>query len=315
MAKSALKLATVRTIADLRKQVAAWHRRAPEGSNTLVPTMGALHDGHLALVKEGLKRADRAVVTLFVNPAQFGPNEDFSRYPRDEDGDRAKLAKAGADLLYAPNVAEMYPEGFATSVSAGPMAELLDGKFRPGHFGGVATVVAKLLIQAGADFACFGEKDYQQLQIITRMARDLDYPRAHRRREDGTRERRWPRAVVAQRLSVAGGTQDRAEPASMCSPGSQESGCMQGATTVQAVGWGLFELNTAGFASVDYLAVVDAATLKPPLDELDRPARILVAAWLGRTRLIDNEPLMPISPSAGKRPGVSRKARKGGSSR
>src|SRR5579863_631951 len=158
------KLAVVRTVQDLRQRVAAWHHAGE--TVALVPTMGALHPGHLALVERGHALCDRVVASIFVNPTQFAPNEDFTRYPRDEAGDAAKLAAARCDLLYAPDGSEMYPSGFVTSVSAGALAEGLCGRFRPGHFTGVATVVAKLLLQAQADIACFGEKDYQQLQVI-----------------------------------------------------------------------------------------------------------------------------------------------------
>jgi pantoate--beta-alanine ligase len=168
------RLVVARTVLDLRRRVRLW-RRAGE-TVALVPTMGALHAGHLALVTRGKELCDRVVVSLFVNPMQFAPSEDFSRYPRDERGDAAKLAEARVDLLYAPGLAEIYPEGFSTTVSAGALADGLCGPFRPGHFAGVATVVTKLLLQAQADVACFGEKDWQQLQIVRRLVRDLDIP-------------------------------------------------------------------------------------------------------------------------------------------
>src|SRR6185312_1680453 len=164
--------AAVRSVAALRQQVTLWHRAGE--TVALVPTMGALHAGHLALVARARDIADRAVVSIFVNPTQFAPNEDFARYPRDEGGDAAKLAAARCDLLYAPPLAEMYPEGFSTSINPGQIAEGQCGPFRPGHFAGVATVVTKLLQQAQADVACFGEKDWQQLQVIRRVVRDLD---------------------------------------------------------------------------------------------------------------------------------------------
>jgi pantoate--beta-alanine ligase len=307
MAKAVPKLETVRTIATLRRAVAAWRRRGL--SVALVPTMGALHAGHLALVARARKLADRTIVSLFVNPAQFGPNEDFSRYPRDEAGDRAKLAKAGTDLLYAPEVAEIYPPGFSTSATAGAVADSLEGKFRPGHFTGVATVVAKLLIQAGADFACFGEKDYQQLQVITRMARDLDIPTEivgvkTVREKDGL--------ALSSRNAYLSAAERKIAPTLHRVLIEVGERVRKGATIVQAVGWGLFELNTAGFTNVDYLALCDAETLRP-LEELDRPARILVAAWLGRTRLIDNEAISPAS--ADKRRAGSGRSRRADSSR
>ena len=167
-------LPIVRTVAELRAQVAAWRKAGQRVG--FAPTMGALHEGHLSLVQLARTRADRVVVSIFVNPTQFGPNEDFEAYPRDEGRDAALLAGAGCDLLFAPTVAEMYPPGFATTVTVGGVSEPLDGAARPGHFAGVATVVCKLLNQCGPDVAVFGEKDYQQLQVIRRMARDLDLP-------------------------------------------------------------------------------------------------------------------------------------------
>ncbi len=163
-----------RTVPALRQTVANWRR---EGLRfALVPTMGALHAGHLALIARGLQLADRVVASVFINPTQFGPHEDFASYPRRESEDAALLAQAGAHALFAPTVDAMYPEGFSTAISVGGPSEGLCGTFRPGHFSGVATVVTKLLLQAGPDVALFGEKDYQQLQVIRRMVRDLDIP-------------------------------------------------------------------------------------------------------------------------------------------
>lgn len=164
----------VRAVADLRTIVAGWRREA--ASIAVVPTMGALHEGHLSLVRAALEKADRVIVTLFVNPKQFNSAADLAAYPRTEVEDAAKLAPLGAHLLYAPDAAEIYPEGFATAVSVGGVSEGLCGAFRPGHFDGVATVVAKLFLQTGADLAFFGEKDFQQLHVVRRMARDLDIP-------------------------------------------------------------------------------------------------------------------------------------------
>src|SRR5215208_3292795 len=193
-----------RTIADLRRQVAAWRGRG--GRIGLVPTMGAIHAGHLALVHAAAGQNERVVTSLFVNPKQFGPSEDFTAYPRDEAADFAAFEKAGVDLVFTPTVAEMYPPGFAVSVRIGGVSEGLDGAFRPGHFEGVATVVAKLLLQCLPDAAYFGEKDYQQLTVVRRMVRDLDIPV----RIEGvpTVRGRWAGAVVAQRLPVAAGAAD-----------------------------------------------------------------------------------------------------------
>ena len=167
-------LPVVRTVAELRAQVRAW--RAAGATVAMTPTMGALHEGHLSLVRLAKTRARRVVASIFVNPTQFGPNEDFDRYPRNEAGDAELLASAGCDLLYAPDVSQIYPQGFSTRISISGVSEPLDGAARPGHFDGVATVVAKLLNQAQPDVAVFGEKDYQQLQLIRRLVADLDLP-------------------------------------------------------------------------------------------------------------------------------------------
>jgi pantoate--beta-alanine ligase len=164
----------VRTVAELRAVVAGWRRS--RASIAVVPTMGALHEGHLSLVRSALQRADRVIVTLFVNPKQFNSSADLAAYPRTENEDVAKLLPLGAHLLYVPEAAEMYPADFATTVSVSGISEGLCGAFRPGHFDGVATVVAKLFLQTGANFAFFGEKDFQQLQLVSRMVRDLDIP-------------------------------------------------------------------------------------------------------------------------------------------
>src|SRR4051812_35969760 len=168
-------LSVVRTVADLRARVARW--RAGGDKVGLVPTMGALHEGHLSLVEAARRQgANHVVVSVFVNPTQFGPNEDFSKYPRQEAADAAKLEAVGADLLYAPDVGEIYPDGFATTVHVAELTDGLCGPLRPGHFDGVATVVSKLLLQCMPDVAVFGQKDYQQLQVIRRMVRDLEIP-------------------------------------------------------------------------------------------------------------------------------------------
>ncbi|HQR91263.1 MAG TPA: pantoate--beta-alanine ligase, partial [Caulobacter sp.] len=164
----------VRTVAELRAQVGAW--KAAGDPVALIPTMGALHEGHLTLVKLGQTRARRTVASVFVNPRQFAPHEDFDAYPRGEAADAEKLASAGCDLMFAPSAAEMYAPGFSTAISVSGVSEPLEGAARPQFFGGVATVVAKLLIQCQADYAVFGEKDYQQLQVIKRLVRDLDLP-------------------------------------------------------------------------------------------------------------------------------------------
>lgn len=281
------KLTTVRTVADLRAQVARW--RAAGEKVGLVPTMGALHEGHLSLVQAARRRgADHVVVSVFVNPTQFGPNEDFSKYPRQEDSDAAKLETVGADLLYAPDVGEMYPDGFATTVHVAGLTDGLCGPLRPGHFDGVATVVSKLLLQCLPDVAVFGEKDYQQLQVIRRMVRDLNIPvliegATTVRDESGLALSSRNAYLSADQLAVA--RQLNGVLFAMA-----ERIAADPARCRSEIEWGLERLREAGFDRIDYLAVCDAATLEP-LEVADRPARILAAAFIGRTRLIDNFPV------------------------
>ena len=255
----------------------------------LVPTMGALHRGHLALVERGRTFCPRVVASLFVNPTQFGANEDFSRYPRDEARDAALLAGAKCDLLYAPDVAEMYPGGFAASVDPGPIAERQCGPFRPGHFAGVATVVSKLLLQSQADVALFGEKDFQQLQVIRRVARDLDIPVAVEgvptvRESDGL-------ALSSRNVYLTPG-QRAVAPALYRTLAEMARRIEAGEGIAEVSAAGLETVRAAGFTSIDYIDVADAETLRP-LERLDRPGRILCAVWLGKTRLIDNVGVAP----------------------
>ncbi|MFM2042848.1 MAG: hypothetical protein RLY86_1424 [Pseudomonadota bacterium] len=280
-------LPVVRTVADLRAVVAGWRGQGLRVA--LVPTMGALHDGHLALVRRGRERAGRVVASVFVNPTQFGPNEDFARYPRDEVGDAAKLAGAGCDLLFAPDVAAMYPPGFATSIDVGPVTTRWEGAFRPGHFNGVATVVTKLLLQCLPDVACFGEKDYQQLQTIRRLVRDLDIPVAIDgvptvREADGLALSSRNAYLSAEQRAVAAGLNRvlRAIADHLSrDPDAVAPALAQGGTDLLAL----------GFTAVDYLALVDADSLEP----LDRagtnPARLIAVARLGGVRLLDNIPV------------------------
>jgi len=280
-------LPTVRTVAELRRVVDAWQRAGERAA--LVPTMGALHRGHLALVERGRALCPRVVASLFVNPTQFGPNEDFSRYPRDEAKDAALLAGVGCDLLYAPDVAEMYPEGFATTVDPGPIAARQCGPFRLGHFAGVATVVTKLLLQSRADVALFGEKDFQQLQVIRRVARDLDIPAAI----EGVPTVRETSGLALSSRNVYLTPEQRAvAPALYRTLRETARRIEAGDGVAAATADGLETLQRAGFTSVDYLDVADAETLGP-LTRLDRPGRILAAVWLGKTRLIDNIAVVP----------------------
>ncbi len=272
----------VTSISEWRARIAAW--RADGARIGLVPTMGALHEGHLSLVREIGNTAQKVVVSIFVNPTQFAPHEDFDRYPRNLESDRAKLAGTPADAIFAPTVAEMYPEGFATKVEIGGPSEGLESDFRPHFFGGVATVVSKLLLAAMPDAAIFGEKDYQQLLVIRRMVRDLglaiDIPGgAILREKDGLAMSsrnaylKPNERVVAGRLNVI-----LAEAIELAKSGSEIAGIETDAAN------GLLR---AGFSSVDYVAIRDAETLKR-IDTLARPARILAAAKIGATRLIDN---------------------------
>lgn len=269
-------------IPSLRAQVSVW-RKAGQRIG-LVPTMGALHEGHLSLVREAGKRADKVVASIFVNPTQFAPHEDFDRYPRTFEADREKLAAAGCDLIFAPGAAEMYPRGFATAVTMKGPALGLETEFRPHFFGGVAIVVAKLLIAAMPDIAIFGEKDYQQLLVIRRMAADLGLPieiagGAIVREADGLAMSSRNAYLSADERKIAGQLNLvlRAAIARL----------RKGDRIADVEAASAMALLEAGFASVDYVAVRDAETLEP-IEELARPARILAAAKAGTTRLIDN---------------------------
>ncbi len=274
----------LRTIADLRHTVAGWRRNGE--SVGLVPTMGALHDGHLSLVKRAREHCARAVVSIFVNPTQFGPHEDFQRYPRDLEGDAAKLATVGADAVFAPQVAEMYPEGAVTTVSVARLTEGLCGPFRPGHFQGVATIVTKLLLQCLPDAGFFGETDYQQLQVIRQLARDLDIPV----RIEGVPTWRESDGLAMSSRNAYLAPAERALAPTLYRVLQQVATEMKaGETAAIATGWGKQALMRAGFARLDYLDAVDAVTLQK-IEKLERPARIAAAAWLGKTRLIDNLP-------------------------
>jgi pantoate--beta-alanine ligase len=248
--------------------------------------MGALHDGHLSLIDVGRRAADHVVVSIFVNPTQFGPREDYRAYPRDEAGDVDKLGKQGVDLLYLPDVAEMYPGGFSTTVKVCDLTTDLCGAARPNHFEGVATIVTKLLIQCDPDCAVFGEKDYQQLLVVRRLVRDLNIPveilsAPIVREADGLAfSSRNARLTPAQRKNAPVLYQTLAEIAH-----DLESGKGCDATLVRA----RFKLEAAGFR-VDYVSVRCPETLKT-LEGPVRQARVLAAAYLGQTRLIDNVPV------------------------
>jgi pantoate--beta-alanine ligase len=275
----------VHTVADLRGRLHGW--RAAGARLALVPTMGALHEGHLALVRHARGIADRVCVSLFVNPTQFGPNEDYAIYPRDEAADAAKLTALGADLLFAPEVEEMYPEGAVTRVSVAGLGDVLEGEHRPGFFTGVATIVAKLLLQALPDVAVFGEKDYQQVLVMRRMVTDLWIPV----RIEGVPTVREPDGLaLSSRNAYLTPEQRRIAPALYHTLVAVASGVASGTDAVERAEWGEAELLREGFDAVDYVAVRDAETLTA-WQEPTRPGRVLAAARLGNTRLIDNVPL------------------------
>jgi pantoate--beta-alanine ligase len=277
-------LPTVRTVAELRAQVATW--RAVGERVALVPTMGFLHAGHLSLVRLGRERATRVVASLFVNPTQFAPSEDFEAYPRDEARDAALLASAGCDLLYAPTVGEMYPHGFSTTVSVVGVSAPMDGIARPTHFAGVATVVAKLLGQCQPDVAIFGEKDFQQLMVIRRLAADLDLTAEI----VGAPTVREPDGLaLSSRNSYLTPAERAVAPTLNAALRAAAEALRGGAAVADAEGAGLERIKAAGFGTVDYFearAADDLRRLGP--GPVDAAARILVAARLGKARLIDN---------------------------
>ena len=272
----------VRNIEDLRQAVA--NLRISGAPVAMVPTMGALHAGHIALVDAGRARGAQVVASIFVNPTQFGPNEDLAAYPRREAADVTMLESAGAALLWAPDVAAMYPPGFSTSVSVSGVSERWDGVSRPGHFSGVATVVAKLLQQVRPDLALFGEKDYQQLAVIRRLAADLDMGieivGVPTQRDDDGVALSSRNAYLSPDERIAA----RALPRAL---GDAKAVIERGGDVAAALAAAMSRLDEAGFDPIDYVALVDAATLEP-IDTLDGPARLLAAAKLGRTRLLDN---------------------------
>ena len=263
--------------------------KAGGGTIAFVPTMGALHDGHMALVAEAKLRADHVVASIFVNPTQFAANEDLSVYPRREAADAALLDAAGVAILWAPDVETMYPDGPEASLRAGAAAEGLDGAARPGHFDGVVTVVARLFGQVRPDVALFGEKDYQQLAVIRELVRDRAIPveivgvptqrdadglalssrNAYLSEDERTAARTLPRALGEAAAAIAAG-----------------------GDVAEALDKARSRLEAAGFDPIDYVALHDAETLAP-MSVLDRPARLLAAARMGRTRLIDNLPVTP----------------------
>ena len=280
MAAGQLKI--VRTVSQLREQIAEY--RAAQETLALVPTMGFLHEGHLSLMRQGRANHDRVCATLFVNPRQFAPSEDLETYPRDEVADIKKLQAERVDLLFVPSVTEMYPAGAATTVSVVGLTDCLCGITRPDFFDGVATVVTKLLLQALPNTAIFGEKDYQQLVVIKRFAKDLDIPveilgGPTVRDADGL-------ALSSRNAYLRAGDRGRAPElfaALKTAAASIAAGAQSPDVAIRAARQ---KIENAGFGPIDYLEHRNAENLAPAMP--DQPSRLLVAAWLGNTRLIDN---------------------------
>ena len=275
-----------RTIAELRARLALWRK---EGERIgLVATMGALHAGHMALVRAAQVQGGRVVVSIFVNPKQFGPNEDLDAYPRREMADLDMLRRAAVDLAFVPAAAEIYPPGFATVVRVGGLGEGLCGAHRPGHFDGVTTVVAKLLLQSLPDAAYFGEKDYQQLMIVRQLVRDLDIPV---RIEAVPTCREADGLALSSRNQYLSPAERRIAPALARVLGSIAAALAAApAAVAEEIARGRAALVRAGFA-VEYLEIREAATLAPVAAEITAPARVFAAVQLGHTRLIDNMPI------------------------
>ena len=275
----------IQTVSALRTQVAAW--RAAGDRIGLVPTMGALHDGHLSLIRAALGRAQRVIVTLFVNPRQFNSPADYAAYPRTEVEDAGKVGAEGAHLLYAPLPEEVYPEGFSSTVAVAGLSKGLCGAFRPGHFDGVATVCTKLFLQTGADLAFFGEKDYQQLLLVRRLVRDLDIPIEI----VGCPTVRDPDGLAMSSRNMRLSAVERGiAPALATALVRAAERLGAGEPVAPVLGETVAAIETGGFRKVEYLDLRSAEDLAP-LDQLDRPARLLAAAWLGEVRLIDNVPV------------------------
>jgi pantoate--beta-alanine ligase len=262
-------------------------RATLSGRLALVPTMGALHAGHMALVEEARKRTDHVAVSIFVNPAQFGEGEDFGRYPRREAEDAAMLEEAGCDLLWAPSVEDIYPDGFATTITVAGVSERWEGAARPGHFDGVATVVAKLLLAVRPAIALFGEKDFQQLAVIRRLVADLGL---------GTEIVGVPTVREADGLALSSrnaylSAEERQQALALPNAlGAARAAIGDGTPVFEALHTGRAALRDGGFSRIDYFELVDATTLEP-LDEPQGEMRLIAAAVIGTTRLIDNLPV------------------------
>lgn len=273
----------VRTLSPLRKAIAALRKKRK--TIALIPTMGALHEGHFSLVQHARKRAGAVVVSIFVNPKQFAPTEDFGSYPRNFERDVEALSKLGVDLVWAPTDTTMYPDGFSTAITpSGPALAGLEDTYRPHFFGGVATVVSKLFLQVGPDFAMFGQKDYQQLKVVTRMAKDLDIPI----KVIGCPTVREKDGLALSSRNVYLSVEERRTAPMLHRVLKDSAARIKAGDPVTAVlADGQATIGKAGFA-VDYLEARHAETLVPVTRLADGPIRLLVAARLGRTRLIDN---------------------------
>ncbi len=274
--------ATVTTVADLRARVEEWRRAAAVIG--VVPTMGALHEGHLSLCRRARAECDRVITTIFVNPRQFNNPDDLRLYPRTLAADEALLAGVPVDLVFAPDVEEVYPPGFRTTVSVGGVSEPLEGHMRPGHFDGVATVVTKLFGMTRADRGYFGHKDWQQLQVVLRLVRDLDLPVEivgceTVREADGLAMSSRNRRLPPEARAVA--------PVLFAALSAAVADIRAGQSDRMAIREAAEKLRAAGFERVEYIELRDAATLMPS-DDPTRPRRMLAAAWLAGVRLIDN---------------------------
>lgn len=272
----------LRTVEALRADVRGWHKAGAVVG--VVPTMGALHDGHLSLARRAREECDRVIVTIFVNPKQFNSPEDLKKYPRTEEADAVLLSDVGVDVVFAPGPDEVYPPGFATTVTVAGVSEPLEGVLRPGHFDGVATVVAKLFGMTMADRAYFGQKDWQQLQVVLRLVKDMNIPVTvvgceTVREADGL-------AMSSRNVRLSQDARTRA-PALYAAMMRAAAEFRAGAAEDVVLGAARVALLAAGFEDVEYLSFHDAATLGP-LQDTNRPARLLAAAWLDGVRLIDN---------------------------
>ena len=280
-----MSVPVIRTVADLRALVRGW--KAAGQSVGVVPTMGALHDGHLSLARAARSQCDRVITTIFVNPKQFNNPDDLKKYPRTEEADAALLATVPVDLIFAPSPAEVYPDGYGTTVTVAGVSEPLEGRMRPGHFDGVATVVTKLFGMTMADRGYFGQKDWQQLQVVLKLVADLNIPVTvvgceTIREADGL-------AMSSRNLQLDDAARARA-PVLYAAITAAAADIRAGQSDRMAIREAAEKVRAAGFERVEYIELRDAGTLLPS-DDPGRPRRMLAAAWTGGVRLIDNIPV------------------------